>query len=152
MLAVIILSGCAQAAKSGDKIQVHYTGKLSDGTTFDSSVGKAPLEVTLGSGMFIPGFEKAVLGMRAGEKKTVTIAAADAYGPRMDNLIVEMPLSKFPSDITPKVGLELEMYNSEGASIYVKIIKVTDTAATLDANNPLAGKDLIFDIELVKIL
>jgi peptidylprolyl isomerase len=154
IMAVTAAMGCnmAQAAKTGDKVQVNYTGRFSDGQVFDSSAGLAPLEFTIGEGKVIPGFDKAVLGMRVGEKKTVTIPAADAYGPHSDKMMIEVPLAKFPSDITPEVGLELESPQKDGSTIVARITKITDKAITLDANHPLAGKDLTFDIELVKIL
>jgi peptidylprolyl isomerase len=152
MVAVMAMSGCAQAAKNGDKVQVNYTGKFADGTVFDSSAGLKPMEFTLGGGKVIPGFEKAVLGMKIGEKKTVTIPAADAYGPHLDKMMIEVPRAQFPKDITPEVGLELESTQKDGTTIVATITKVTDTTITLDANHPLAGKDLTFEIELLKIL
>jgi peptidylprolyl isomerase len=154
MLAVIAIAGCAQVpqVKAGDTVQVNYTGKLSDGTVFDSSAGKAPLEFTMGGGKIIPGFEKAVLGMKVGEKKTVTIAPADAYGLRQENMVMEVPRTQFSKEITPEVGMELESTRKDGSTIVATITKVTDTSVTLDANHPLAGKALTFDIELVKIV
>ena len=149
----VMVTGCAAAqVKNGDTVQVQYTGKLADGTVFDSSAERGPLEFTLGAGQLIPGFEKAVLGMKVGEKKTVTIPADEAYGPRREDMILEVPREKLPSGITPEVGLLLETNRPDGGTMVVVITNVTDTTVTIDANHPLAGKDLTFEIELVKIL
>ncbi len=142
----------AAVAKNGDTVQVNYTGKLADGTVFDSSVGRDPLEFTLGKGNMIPGFEKAVLGMKVGEKKTVTIPSDEAYGPHLDDMVIEVPEEKLPSNIEPKVGQMLEATGQNGEKIRFTITNISDNSTvTLDANHPLAGKDLTFDIELVKI-
>jgi FKBP-type peptidyl-prolyl cis-trans isomerase 2 len=157
LLGAIFMSGCnllpgAAVAKTGDTVQVNYTGKLADGTVFDSSIGREPLEFTLGKGEMIPAFEKAVLGMKVGDKKTVTIPSDEAYGPHLDNMVVEVLREKLPSNIEPKVGQMWEATQPDGGKIQFIITKVTDnTTVTLDANHPLAGKDLTFDIELVKI-
>ena len=132
-------------------MQVDYTGKLADGTVFDSSVERGPLEFTLGAGQVIPGFEKAVLGMKVGEQKTVTIPADEAYGPYRDEQVVELPREKLPSDMTPEVGQQLVMRQPDGSEIVVVITELSDETVTIDANHPLAGKDLTFEIELVKI-
>jgi peptidylprolyl isomerase len=148
----VIMTGCnASEARNGDAVQVHYTGKLADGTVFDSSVGREPLEFTLGAGQMIPGFEKAVFGMKVGEKKTVTIPADEAYGPYRDDLVVEISREKLPSDMTPEVGQQLVMRQPDGTEIVVVITAVSDETVTIDANHPLAGKELTFEIELVKI-
>jgi peptidylprolyl isomerase len=152
MIGVMIIGCGAAAAKNGDTVQVNYTGKLADGTVFDSSIGREPLEFTLGEGQMIPGFEKAVLGMKVGEKKTVTIPVDEAYGPHRDDLIVEVPREKLPSDLTPEVGQQLVMTRPDGAKMIVTITSVSDNSVMIDANHPLAGKDLTFEIELVKIL
>jgi FKBP-type peptidyl-prolyl cis-trans isomerase 2 len=156
LLGAILIPGCkagdAAQAETGDVVQVHYTGKLADGTVVDSSVGRAPLEFTLGVGQMIPGFEQAVLGMKVGESKTVTIPANEAYGPRLDDLIAEVPRERLPSDLTPEVGQQLGMNRPDGGVSLVIIIGVSDNTVTIDANHPLAGKDLTFEIELVKIL
>jgi len=150
----VMVTGCSAAqAENGDTVQVNYTGRLADGTVFDSSVGREPLEFTLGAGQMIPGFEKAVFGMKVGEKKTVTIPVDEAYGPRRDDMIMEVPREKLPSDINPEVGMMLESTGKDGGRIIFTIINVSDNnTVTLDANHPLAGKDLTFEIELVKIL
>jgi len=149
----VMITGCSAAvAKNGDTVRVNYTGKLADGTIFDSSAGREPLEFTVGAGQVIPGFDNAVLGMKVGEKKTVTIPVDEAYGPRRDEQIVEISREKLPSDMTPEVGQQLVMKQSDGREIVVVITKVSDETVTIDANHPLAGKDLTFEIELVKIL
>ena len=148
----VIMTGCSAAqAKNGDTVQVNYTGKLADGTVVDSSVGREPLEFTLGVGQVIPGFEKAVLGMKVGEKKTVTIPVDEAYGPHHDDLVAEVPREKLPEDITPEVGQQLGVKRTDGGTSIVTIISVSDNTVTIDANHPLAGKGLTFEIELVKI-
>jgi peptidylprolyl isomerase len=156
LLELIVSLGCgvagAKKAADGDTVQVNYTGKLSDGTVFDSSAGRAPLEFKIGSSTVIPGFEKAIVGMAVGEKKTITIAADDAYGPRMDGLVKEISRTQLPKDLTPQVGQQLQSTASNGSTLVVTITKVGDTTVTIDANHPLAGKDLTFEIELVKIL
>ena len=141
-----------QTAKKGDKVKVHYHGKLTDGTTFDSSEGRAPLEFEVGSGQVIPGFDEGVTGLQIGEKRTVNIPAAQAYGPVSDDQIVEFPKSQFPADMTPEVGMPLQMSNDQGQNFQVVIKEVKEDTVVLDANHPLAGKDLIFDIELVDIV
>ncbi|MBN2463768.1 MAG: peptidylprolyl isomerase [Dehalococcoidia bacterium] len=149
----VMITGCSAAvAKYGDTVQVHYTGKLADGTVFDSSVERGPLEFTVGSGQLIEGFDNAVLGMKVGEKKTVTIPVDEAYGPHRDEQVVEISREKLPSDLTPEVGQQLVMTQSDGTEIVVVITEVSDETITIDANHPLAGKDLTFEIELVKIL
>lgn len=138
--------------KEGDTVKVHYTGKLEDGTVFDSSRDRDPLEVTIGEGKLIPGFENAVKGMSVGENTTVDITSDDAYGERRDDLELEVSKSDLPENIEPEVGMQLQMQRQEdGQAIPVQITKVTEEFVTLDANHPLAGKDLTFDIELVDI-
>jgi FKBP-type peptidyl-prolyl cis-trans isomerase 2 len=156
LLGAVFMTGCNATpgegeAKNGDIVKVNYTGKLEDGTIFDSSEGRAPLEFTLGAGQMIPGFEKAVLGMKVGETKTVTIPSKEAYGQRHDELVMEIPREELPPDLNPQVGLQLQSTRSDGAIVVVTIIEVADTTITVDANHPLAGKDLIFEIKLVSI-
>jgi peptidylprolyl isomerase len=149
----VMMVGCnAAQAGNGDTVQVNYTGKLADGTVFDSSIGREPLEFTLGAGQMIPGFEKAVFGMKVGEKKTVTIPVDEAYGPVRDDLVVEVPREKLPSDLTPEVGQQLGVKQPDGTTGIVTITAVSDNTVTINGNHPLAGKDLTFEIELVKIL
>ncbi len=140
-----------QQAKKGDKVKVHYHGRLNDGTTFDSSQGRQPLEFEVGSGMVIKGFDDGVTGMSIGDKKTISIPAEDAYGQRQDEMVIEFPLNNFPPDITPEVGMTLNMHSENGQELPVVITNINEETITLDANHPLAGKDLIFDIELVDL-
>ena len=139
-------------AKKGDAIKVHYSGRLEDGTSFDSSRGGDPLALTLGKGEVIPGFDQAIEGMSLGESKTVTIPAEQAYGPRIDELVVVLERKDMPEDIDLSIGRQLEVTQEEGESFVVEVTSLSDTTVTLDANHPLAGKDLIFDIELVEIV
>lgn len=138
-------------AKEGDNVKVHYTGKFDDGTVFDSSEGRDPLEFKVGEGRVIPGFENAVKGMNVGESKTVTIPATDAYGPHRDELMMVVDKSQFPPEISPKVGDQLQMQHPSGQTMVVTVAEVGDSNVTLDANHPLAGEDLTFDIELAEI-
>jgi FKBP-type peptidyl-prolyl cis-trans isomerase 2 len=140
-----------QEVRSGDTVKVHYHGRLTDGTTFDSSEGRNPLEFQVGSGMVIRGFDEGVLGMTVGEKKTIEIPVDDAYGPRDPEAIIEFPIDRFPPEIKPEVGMQLAMNNSEGQQMPVVIVDVKDDVVVLDANHQLAGQDLIFDLELVEI-
>ncbi len=145
--------GCnAPQAGNGDTVQVNYTLKLADGTVFDSSAEHGPLEFTLGAGQMIPGFEKAVLGMKVGEKKTVTLPVDEAYGPYRPELVAEVPRENLPSDLTPEVGQELVVPQPDGGQFRVIITGVSDNTVTVNGNHPLAGQDLTFEIELVKIL
>ncbi|MEP6464784.1 MAG: peptidylprolyl isomerase [Parafilimonas sp.] len=140
-----------QQAKKGDKVKVHYHGRLNDGTTFDSSQNREPLEFEVGSGMVIKGFDDGVTGMTIGDKKTISIPAEDAYGQRNHEMVLEFPLTNFPPDIKPEVGMTLNMHSENGDELPVVITEVNNEAVVLDANHPLAGKDLIFDIELVDL-
>ncbi len=140
-----------QQVKKGDTVKVHYHGKLTDGTTFDSSEGRQPLEFEVGSGMVISGFDNGVLGMAVGDKKTVHIPVEEAYGPKREDLLMEFPLDRFPPDVQPEVGMVLNMSNGDGQQLPVVIAEVKDDVVVLDANPPLAGQDLVFDIELVEI-
>lgn len=139
-------------AKQGDTVNVHYTGKLPDGTIFDTSRSRHPLRFTIGKGQVIAGFEQAVSGMKTGESKTATIPADLAYGPRRDDMIVTLQRSELPPGLDPKVGQRLELTQTDDQTILVTVAAVTDMTMTLDANHPLAGKELVFDIELVSIL
>jgi FKBP-type peptidyl-prolyl cis-trans isomerase 2 len=140
-----------QQVKNGDIVRVHYHGKLLDGTTFDSSEGRTPLEFEVGAGMMIPGFDSGVVGMSIGEKKTINIPAEEAYGLVQDDLLMEFPIDRFPPDMKPEVGMALNMSNEQGQQFPVVIADVKDDVVILDANHPLAGKELIFDIEMVEI-
>ena len=141
-----------QQVKSGDTVKVHYHGKLTDGTTFDSSAGREPLEFEVGSGMVIKGFDDGVTGMKVGEKKTVNIPVDEAYGPKQSEMMVEFPINQFPPDLKPEVGMPLTMTTSQGHPVQVVITEVKAETVILDANHPLAGQDLIFDLDLVEIV
>jgi peptidylprolyl isomerase len=138
-------------AKKGEIIVVHYRGMLKSGKVFDSSEGREPLQFMIGSGSMIPGFEKAVKGMKVGEVKTATIKAADAYGPVRKDLIKEISKDKLPTGLSPQVGDKLRLGDPKKGTTEVKVVKVTDTSVTLDANHDLAGEDIIFTIKLVAI-
>jgi len=138
------------AASTGDKVRVHYTGRLDDGTIFDSSEGRDPLEFTLGTSAVIPGFEAAVLGLDVGEKRTVVVGPEDAYGVRHQDRIAVIPSSQLPDDITPEAGMILRAVGEQGETL-VTITDVSGDQVTLDGNHPLAGKQLTFDIELAGI-
>lgn len=138
--------------KKGDKVKVHYTGKLDDGTVFDTSEKREPLEFEMGQGRVIPGFENAIMGMTVGDKKTVNIPADQAYGEYREEFKQDFPRDQFPPDLELEVGQRFQVDQKDGGKILVSIAAVTDTTVTLDANNPLAGKDLTFDIELVGIV
>ena len=138
-------------AETGNTVKVHYTGRLDDDTQFDSSAGRDPLEFTLGTGKVIPGFEKAVTGMGIGDTKTVTIPAEQAYGPHHAELVLVVERGQMPPHINPEVGQQLEIHQQDGQAVGVVITEVTDEKVSLDANHPLAGQDLIFDLELVEI-
>jgi len=140
-----------QQVKKGDTIKVHYHGKLTDGTTFDSSAGREPLEFEVGGGMVIGGFDNGVMGMTIGEKKTIEIPADEALGKKKEERIMEFPKDQFPEDMGPEVGMQLNMSNGSGQNFPVVIVDVQEAVVILDANHPLAGQDLIFDLELVEI-
>lgn len=140
-----------EQAKQGDKVQVHYRGKLDDGSVFDSSQGSDPIAFTIGAGEVIPGFERAVEGMTAGEKKTETINAENAYGERKDELVFTIPREQMPDGADVDVGDMLRVGFPDGSSAAVQVAAMDDASVTLDANHPLAGRDLTFDLELVAI-
>jgi FKBP-type peptidyl-prolyl cis-trans isomerase 2 len=137
--------------KNGDTVRVHYHGRLTDGTTFDSSEGRDPLEFQVGAGMVIKGFDNGVIDMQVGDKKTLDIPVDDAYGPKNAELIMEFPKDNIPAELNPEVGMDLQMSNPEGQVFPVKVAAIGSEFITLDANHPLAGEDLVFEIELVEI-
>lgn len=139
-------------AKSGDNVKVHYTGSLEDGTRFDSSMNREPLQFTLGEGNVIAGFEQAVIGMSPGETKTVTVPSERAYGPRNEEAVQEFPRSAIPAHIDLQIGLQLQAQDSTGQPIILTVASMTEDKVTLDANHPLAGKDLVFELELVEVV
>ncbi len=135
-----------------DKVKVHYSGTLSDGTIFDSSLEREPFEFTIGRGMVVPGFENGIVGMNEGETKTVSISADDAYGPYKDDLVGVIDKSRIPEDIDLDVGMVLQMSSPEGGITNVTVADISDAGVTIDLNHPLAGKDLIFEIKLLEVL
>ncbi|HEY66351.1 MAG TPA: peptidylprolyl isomerase [Caldilineae bacterium] len=139
-------------AKQGDTVRVHYTGRLEDGTIFDTSIHREPLEFTIGADEVIPGFEQAVIGMNPGEVKTVVIPAEDAYGPHRQDMVLTVRRDQFPVGIQPEIGQQFQVGLEGGGTILVMVTEVSEDTVTLDANHPLAGKDLTFDIELVEIV
>jgi len=172
VIAAILVSGCAgrqetaeppqsgeqaeqteqaEEAGVGDTVKVHYTGKLQDGTVFDSSLEREPLEFTIGQGEVITGFDHALIGMEVGGSLTVTIQAEYAYGPHYDDLVFEVPRSRLPEDLEPQVGQMLS-FQSESGTLQATVVEASELTVTLDANHPLAGKDLTFEIELVEIV
>ena len=140
-----------QIAKKGDKVKIHYHGTLENGQVFDSSLERSPLEFELGSGMVIPGFDNGVMGMQVGEKKQIHIPFNEGYGPVNNEMIFEFPKTNFPPDLKPEIGLQLTMNNQDGQQFLVTIVDVKEEVVILDANHMLAGKNLIFDLELINI-
>jgi len=139
-------------AKSGDTVRIHYTGTLDDGTEFDSSAGREPLEFSLGGGQVIPGFDSAVSGMAVGDSKTVTISPDDGYGQRHEQLVQQVPKSTLPEDIKPAVGMQLQSQTPDGQIMNLVVVEIAEETITLDANHPLSGQALTFAIELVEIV
>lgn len=139
-------------AKSGDTVKVHYTGTLEDDTVFDSSRERDPLEFTLGAGMVVPGFENLVLGLKPGETAKETIPCAQAYGERRNELQVEVKRADIPPDLDLSIGMHLRMQSPDGQAASVEVIDLTDETVKLDANHPLSGKDLTFEVELVELI
>jgi peptidylprolyl isomerase len=139
-------------AQAGDTVRIHYTGTLDDGTQFDSSVGREPIEFTLGNQSVIPGFEAGVTGMQVGEHKTINIPADEAYGQRNEALVEDVPLQQFPEDMQLHVGIQLQAQSPNGESFNVVVTALGEASATLDGNHPLAGKALTFELELMEII
>ena len=138
-------------AKQGDTVKVHYTGKLDDDSVFDSSEGRTPLEFTIGQGQVIPGFEKAVVGLDTGDSTTVRLEPNDAYGDRQDNLVFVIQREELPDDLNPQMDQQFQMRNEAGQEMVVTVAAVSEKDVTFDANHPLAGKALTFDIQLVEV-
>lgn len=139
-------------AKTGDVVRVHYKGRLTDGTEFDSSEGREPLEFQVGGGQIIPGLEKQVEGMEVGQKSTVTVPAEEAYGARDERQVQSVPRNSLPDDLEVEMGSRLTATTREGRQIPLTVIDLDENQVTVDANHPLAGQDLIFDLELVEIV
>ena len=139
-------------AKTGDTVKVHYTGKLDDGTVFDSSADRDPMEFTIGEGQLITDFEQAVIDMNPGESKSIKIPHDNAYGPHRDEMLMVVDRSQFPEDLDPRIDQKLQVKHPDGESSVVTVVDITDANITLDANHPLAGKDLTFEIQLTEIV
>lgn len=137
--------------KDGDNVKVHYTGKLTDGTVFDSSEGRDPLAFTIGKGMMIPGFEKGVIGMALNEEKTINIVPEEAYGHAREDMIVEVPKTQLPPDLKPEAGMELMSQTPDGHQLAVRIKEVKADSIIVDANHVLAGQELTFEVKIVEI-
>ncbi|MEJ2696556.1 MAG: peptidylprolyl isomerase [Candidatus Sulfobium sp.] len=140
------------AVKKGDTIRIHYKGKLEDGTVFDSTEGGASLELTVGNGEFLAGLENGVMGMEAGESKTLFIPAEEGYGQHKKERVFEYDRNKLPEGFQPAVGLQMQMYRADGMPVTVTLVGVSESTVTMDCNHPLAGKNLIFDITLEDIV
>ncbi len=138
-------------ANKGDTVKVHYKAKLDDGSVVDSSEGRDPLEVTLGEGKVIKGVEEALLGMEEGQSKTAAVPADEAYGPHREEWVVTVERTKLPDDLDPQVGDQLQIKQSDGQAIPVRVTEISDETVTLDANHPLAGEDLTFELEVIKV-
>jgi len=139
-------------AKTGDTVKVHYTGTLDDGTVFDSSVERDPIQFTLGEKQMIPGFEKGVLGMKVDESKTIKIPSEEAYGPHHAERVIEIPRSQIPSKMKLQTGQTLKLRDQTGGEVIVQVRELTDEKIVMDANHPLAGQDLTFEIKLTEIV
>lgn len=141
-----------EQAQRGDTVKVHYTGKLDDGTVFDTSEGRDPLEFKIGTNEIIHGFQKGVIGMTVGDSKTVNVVVDEAYGPRDEKLVAVIEHERFPDDLQPEVGQRLQLVQTDDRKVLATVTEVSDAGVTIDANHVLAGKDLTFDIQLVAIL
>jgi FKBP-type peptidyl-prolyl cis-trans isomerase 2 len=139
-------------AKNGDTVKVHYTGTLDDGTEFDTSLDRTPLEFTIGAGQLIPGFEEAVIGMIPGESKTTKIPSDQAYGPYHEEMVLVVERDRFPAQFDPQIGEEYEIRQPDDQTVGVRVTEISNSSITLDANHPLAGENLIFDIQLLEIV
>jgi len=142
----------AKQAAHGDTVRVHYTGTLADGTEFDTSIGRDPIELTLGAGMVISGFENALLGMKPGDSKSVTLEPIDAYGPHDARLVQEVERERIPSEIDLQIGTGLQTSDGGGNTINLMVVDLADDTVTVDANHPLPGKALTFDLELLEFV
>ncbi|SHI49944.1 FKBP-type peptidyl-prolyl cis-trans isomerase 2 [Mesonia phycicola] len=137
--------------KENNTVKIHYTGKLQDGQVFDSSLEREPIEFTIGSGQIIPGLEKGLIDMKVNDKKTIEIPQAEAYGEVIEDLFQEVPKDQLPQEIAPEVGMGLVAKNPDGSERQLRVAEVKETSIIIDANHPLAGKDLIFDVEVLEI-
>jgi peptidylprolyl isomerase len=138
-------------AKSGDKVKVNYTGKLDDGTVFDTTSGRSPLEFTIGEGRLIPDFEQAVIGMEPGQSRSIQVSSENAYGPHREEMVMTIERKDLPEGLDPQVNQKLQVQQANSQPFVVTVTEVSEAGITLDANHPLAGKDLLFDIQLAEI-
>eukprot|EP00903_Cladosiphon_okamuranus_P000876 g874.t1 len=138
-------------AKTGDTVQLHYKGTLDDGSVFDSSEGREPLEFTVGSGQIIPGLDRAIPGMKVGDEKTVRIEPEDAYGPHNPDARQAVPRTNIPENVPLEIGLQLQAQTDNGQMMTVTVVEISDEEVVLDANHPLAGKVLVFEIQITGI-
>jgi peptidylprolyl isomerase len=138
-------------AKAGDTVKVHYTGRFNDGTVFDSSVKREPLEFQIGDGRILPAFEQGVVGMEPGDTKRIEVGAEEAYGKRKDQMVRKIPREQFPEDFKPEIGKQIQIPGEGGQNLVVMVVDFDDESITLDANHPLAGHDLSFEIELLEV-
>ena len=154
LLVLMLVNGCSTTptAEVGDTVKVHYTGTLDDGEEFDSSRDSEPLEFTIGSGSMIQGFNDAVIGMKVGDIKDVSIPMEQAYGPIREQMIANFPRDQLPEDFTPEKGMQLQMQRQDGSPMVVTIVDFTEDSVLIDGNHPLAGQNLNFEIELVEIV
>lgn len=139
-------------ASNGDTVRVHYTGSLEDGTIFDSSTGREPLEFTLGEGQLIAGFERAVLGMTPGDSVQVTISPEEGYGPHLEEMVIAIGRDKVPEGLALEVDMQVQLQTPDGRPAPATVVEISAESVTLDVNHPLAGKSLVFDIDLVEIV
>jgi len=155
LVSILLMTGCAgeggKTVKDGDTVKVHYTGTLNDGTVFDTSREREPLEFTLGQGGIIAGFENAVLGMAIGDIKTVTFPPEEAYGEVREDLLLKIPREQFPEEMELQTGQQLQLQSNDGQIVIATVLEIADSEVTVDANHPLAGKDLTFEIEVMEI-
>lgn len=139
-------------ARSGDTVRIHYTGKLANGTRFDSSEGREPLQFRLGSGEIISGLDRQIEGMEVGARSTVTVPASEAYGPHNPNQVQAVPRSSFPEGMDLEPGAQLQATTADGTPLRLTVVELGECEVTVDANHPLAGQDLVFEVELVEIV
>jgi FKBP-type peptidyl-prolyl cis-trans isomerase 2 len=139
-------------AKHGDTVKIHYAGKLEDGSVFDTSIDNDPLQFTIGEDQVIRGFEKGVTGMEINESKIITIPPDEAYGPRLEEMVLNIPVAEFPPDIEPKIGQQLQLSQENGQTTIAIVTQLSESNVTIDVNHPLAGETLIFDIQLIEIV
>lgn len=141
-----------KSAASGDTVKIHYTGKLEDGTVFDTSAQGEPLEFTLGRGRVIPGFDEGVQGMEVGETRTISVPPDKGYGEHSADLVFQVDRSSLPADMDPDIGDQLALQSTDGQRVAVTVSETSESSVTLDANHPLAGQELTFEVELVEIV